>query len=175
MTFVDNGNGTATLASTTATPAGSTTLTIIAANGVTPNATQTFTLTVATAQAPAITGATSTTFTTGTAGSFTVTTTGSPTPTVSESGPLPGGVTFTDNGNGTATLAGTPAALGDEKHYTLHFTAANGVTPNATQTFTLTVNQALRRSPAPSQHHLHDGDPRALYGDDHRLSDPDGE
>ena len=39
-----------------------------------------------------------------------MTTTGFPTPTVSESGALPGGVTFTDNGNGTATLSGTPAA-----------------------------------------------------------------
>ena len=72
-------------------------------------------------------------------GSFTVTTTGFPTPTVSESGALPGGVTFTNNGNGTATLSGTPTAAGT---YPLTLTAANGVLPNATQSFTLTVNQA---------------------------------
>ena len=29
--------------------------------------------------------------------------------TLSETGALPSGVTFIDNGNGTATLAGTPA------------------------------------------------------------------
>ena len=75
-----------------------------------PDATQSFTLTVNQATRPAITSATSTTFTVGTAGSFTVTTTGFPTPTLSETGALPSGVTFTDNGNGTATLSGTPTA-----------------------------------------------------------------
>ena len=42
----------------------------------------------------------STTFTVGTAGTFTVTATGFPTPTLSETGALPSGVTFVDNGNG---------------------------------------------------------------------------
>jgi hypothetical protein len=51
--------------------------------------------------APAITSASSTTFTVGVAGSFTVTATGSPTPSLTETGTLPTGVTFTDNGNGT--------------------------------------------------------------------------
>ena len=50
-------------------------------------------------------------------------------------------MTFTDNGNGTATLAGTPAA-GTGGTYPITITATNGVSPNATQTFTLTVNQA---------------------------------
>ena len=44
--------------------------------------------------------------TVGTAGSFTVTTTGYPTSALSESGALPSGVTFVDNGNDTASLAG---------------------------------------------------------------------
>ena len=61
--------------------------------------------------APSITSA-STTFAKGTAGSFTVTTTGIPTAAISESGALPSGVTFTNNGDGTATLAGTPATGG---------------------------------------------------------------
>ena len=139
VTFTDNKNGTATLSGTT-TAAGTYPLTFTAANGVLPNATQSFTLTVNQAtQAPAITSAAATTFTTGALGTFTVTTTGSPTPTVSESGALPGGVTFTDNGNGTATLSGTPTAAGT---YPLTLTAANGVLPNATQSFTLTVTQA---------------------------------
>ncbi len=55
---------------------------------------------------------------------------------------LPSGVTFVDNLNGTATLAGTPAA-GTGGTYALTITAANGVTPDATQTFTLTVTAAV--------------------------------
>ena len=50
---------------------------------------------------------------------------------------LPSGVTFTDNGNGTATLSGTVAAAAGS--YRLTITASNGVSPDATQTFTLTV------------------------------------
>src|SRR5204863_4931898 len=61
-------------------------------------------------QPPTITSANSTAFTVGTAGTFTVTATGVPTPTLSESGSLPGGVSFVDNGDGTATLRGTPAS-----------------------------------------------------------------
>jgi len=142
VTFVGNSNGTATLAGTPAAgTAGTYPLTITAANGVTPDGTQSFTLTVAAAQAPAITSAGSTTFTAGTAGTFTVTTTGVPTSALTETGALPSGVTFVDNSNGTATLAGTPAA-GSGATYALTITAANGVTPNATQSFTLTVNQA---------------------------------
>ena len=108
VTFVDNGDGTATLAGTPAAGTGGTyALTITAANGVLPDATQSFTLTVD--QAPAITSADSTTFTTATPGTFTVTTTGFPIPApLTETGALPTGVTFVDNGDGTATLAGTP-------------------------------------------------------------------
>ena len=89
-------------------------------------------------QAPAITSGSSATFTVGAAGSFTVTATGVPTPSVSESGALPSGVTFVNNGNGTATLSGTPAS-GMAGTYAITMTASNGVTPAATQSFTLTV------------------------------------
>jgi uncharacterized repeat protein (TIGR03803 family) len=92
-------------------------------------------------QAPAITSPTATTFTTTAVGTFTVTTTGYPNATVTESGSLPGGVTFTSNSDGTATLSGTPAA-GSSGTYPLTFTANNGINPEATQDFTLTVNQA---------------------------------
>ena len=140
VTFLDNENGTATLSGTPAAGSGGTyTLSITASNGVDPEATQTFTLTVD--QAPAITSDNDTTFTVGSAGTFTVTTTGFPTASLSESGALPGGVTFVDNENGTATLSGTPAA-GSGGTYTLSITASNGVDPEATQTFTLTVDQA---------------------------------
>ena len=122
VTFVDNGNGTATLSGTPAT-SGSYPITITANNGIGSPATQTFTLTVD--AAPAITSASSTTFTVGSAGTFTVTTTGNPTPALSESGTLPSGVTFVDNGNGTASLSGTPAA-GTGGSYSFTVTANNG-------------------------------------------------
>ncbi len=90
---------------------------------------------------PSITSGNSTDFTIGSAGSFTVTTTGNPAPTINSSGNLPGGVTFTDNANGTATLDGTPTA-GTAGIYPLTFMASNGVLSDATQNFTLTVAQA---------------------------------
>jgi hypothetical protein len=71
---------------------------------------------------PAITSASSTSFDTTVTGSFTVSSTGSPTPALTESGRLPSGLRFTDKGNGTVTI-----------------TASNGVSPAATQRFTLTV------------------------------------
>jgi len=140
ITFVDNGNGTGTLSGTPAAGTGKAySITFTASNGVRTNATQTFTLTVD--QAPAITSANSTTFSVGAAGTFTVTTTGFPAPSLVESGTLPGGVTFTDNGNGTGKLSGTPAS-GTAGTYSITFTASNGVGSNATQSFTLTVNTA---------------------------------
>jgi hypothetical protein len=135
MTFTDNGNGTATL-SGTPTTAGTYAMALSAVNSY-GSVQQTLTVTVQ--QAPAITSGSSTTFTTGTAGSFSVTTTGSPAATVTESGALPSGVTFVNNGNGTATLSGTPAS-GTNGSYPITITAANGVGSNATQSFTLTVN-----------------------------------
>jgi YVTN family beta-propeller protein len=87
---------------------------------------------------PAITSASQTAFKTARAGSFTVTSTGSPTPSLSESGAMPRGVSFTDHGDGTASLAGTPeAATGGS--YPITIKASNGVSPDASQTFTLTV------------------------------------
>lgn len=100
-------------------------------------------------QAPAIISPASATLTVGTAGSVTVTTTGSPAPALTESGTLPSGVTFTDNGDGTATLAGTPAT-GTGGPYPLTITAHNGITPDATQSFTLTVDEAPTITSQPS-------------------------
>jgi hypothetical protein len=94
---------------------------------------------------PAITSANSTTFTAGVSGTFTVTTSaaGVPTAGLSESGTLPGAVTFTDNGDGTATIAGIANVAGN---YQINITAQNGASPNATQTFTLTVAPAAPAS-----------------------------
>src|SRR6185437_5977432 len=105
-------------------------------------ATQSFTLTVN--QTPAITSASSTTFIAGSAASFRVTTTGTPTPSLSETGALPSGITFVDNGNGTATLSGNASATGT---FPITLTASNGVGTPATQNFTLTVNAANQSAP----------------------------
>ncbi|HEX3795579.1 MAG TPA: putative Ig domain-containing protein [Acidimicrobiales bacterium] len=137
VTFTDNGDGTATLAGTPA--AGSTgtyAITVTAANGSLPNASTSFTLTVD--QAAALAGPTSDTFTVNSPGSDVFVATGTPTPSVSEAGPLPSGVTFVDNGTGTGTLAGTPAA-GSQGTYPLVITAHNGEGADAVINFTLTV------------------------------------
>jgi hypothetical protein len=133
--FVDNGNGTASLAGTPAAGTGGTySITIQATNGSsTPS--QAFTLTVD--QAPSITSANSTSFVAGAAGTFSVTTTGYPTSALIESGSLPSGITFTDSGNGTGTLAGTTAATGS---FPITITASNGISSGAVQSFTLMVN-----------------------------------
>jgi hypothetical protein len=72
---------------------------------------------VATFAPPTITSASSASFTQGTPDSYTVTTStsfppGAPAPTLTETGPLPNGVSFTDNGDGTATIAGTAKVSG---------------------------------------------------------------
>ncbi len=73
---------------------------------------------------------------------FTVTATGSPSPTISlmegQSDDLPSGISF-DPGIAEATLSGIADAR-TEGIYLLAFSAANGVAPDATQIFTLTVS-----------------------------------
>ncbi len=88
--------------------------------------------------APIITSANSTTFVVGTAGTFTVTAAGVPTPILGEGGTLPNGISFNA---ATGVLSGTPAT-GNGGTYSLTFSASNGVTPSATQTFTLIVDEA---------------------------------
>ena len=143
VTFTNNGNGTATIAGNPAAGTGGTyNCTLAANNGIGAPAGQAFTLTVN--QAPAITSANAVTFSVGAAGTFSVTTTGVPSGasmTIGQTGALPAGVTFTNNADGTATLAGTPGA-GTGGSYPITITANNGVAPNAVQAFTLTVNQA---------------------------------
>ena len=137
VSFTDKGDGTATLAGTPSGASGGVyPVTITASNGVPPNASQSFTLTVH--QPPSITSANHATFTTGISGTFTVATTGVPAPSLSESGALPAGVSFTDKGDGTATLAGTPSGASGGV-YPVTITASNGVPPNASQSFTLRV------------------------------------
>src|SRR5262249_2324141 len=106
-------------------------------NGVGADAYQTFTLTVD--QPPAITSPASATFAAATAGSLTVLAPACPAPLPGESpgDTLPSGVSFNP---ATGVLSGTPVP-GSGGAYTLHFAAHNGVGSDATQTFTLNVDQ----------------------------------
>lgn len=97
-----------------------------------------FTYGVAADQAPAITSGAAATFTEGLAGSFTVTTTGRPVAALTLSGTLPAGLTFTDNGDGTATLGGSAAAA-THGSQVVTIQADNGIGTPATQTFTVTI------------------------------------
>ncbi len=100
---------------------------------------------------PTFTSAASGTLTYGSAGSITITTTGEPTNNITESGTLPGGVSFVNNNNDTATISGTPTSTGT---FNITLTASNS-DGSANQSFTLTVNKASQTisitSTAPSE------------------------
>ena len=159
VTFVDNGNGSATLAGTPSMistfeglPGALPTfpITVTAANGILPNAAQILNIEIGTPNvSPAISSASSKQFKDGTSGSFTVTTTGNPYPMLNEVGTLPNGLTFVDNGNGTATISGTPA-IGSAGTYPVTIVANNNVGPVAEQNLVVTVPPpivAIARTP----------------------------
>jgi hypothetical protein len=138
VTFTDNGDGTATLAGTpAATSGGSYPLTITATNA-SGTVTQSYTLTVS--SAPAVTSAATAAFYTGTSGTYTVTSTGYPAPALTESGALPSGLAFKDNGNGTGTISGT-AASGTAGSYPVTLTATNA-SGTGSEAVTVTVTQS---------------------------------
>jgi len=94
---------------------------------------------------PSITSANSAFATVGQSATFTITTSGSPTPKIKGHGKLPKGLKFHDNGDGTATISGTPTST---KHksadglYPIKVTATFGKGKAkfvATQTWTLRV------------------------------------
>ncbi len=66
---------------------------------------------------------------------------GYPVPTITTSSALPGGVTLTDNHDGTASLTGTPGPTAGGV-YPITITATNGVGSPVNQTLVLTVYQA---------------------------------
>jgi hypothetical protein len=137
VTFTAGSNGTATLSGTpSSAAAGVYTITVNAANSISSATPQTFKLTVD--RPPIIVTANTASFIIGQAGNFTITAAGYPAATLSESGNLPSGVSFTAGGNGTATLHGTPAA-GTGGTYNFTITASNGVLPESFQLFTLVV------------------------------------
>jgi PKD repeat protein len=112
-----------------------------------------FTLSWYLAQKPAITSSDKTTFTVGTDNSFTVTATGRPAPLLSPSDYSYLGLTFTDNGDGTATLAGNPKA-GTGGTHSIYISATNSE-GGATQDFSLTINEdayVSNQTPGPGSH-----------------------
>jgi hypothetical protein len=130
-----------------AAPAAAGTYTVVASFAGSPDYTSaadqtTFTIAGA---APTITSANAADFAEGSSNTVTIAASGLPTPTLAEAGALPGGVTFVDNHDGTATLSGTPAA-GTHGTYQLTISAHNGVSPDATQSFALTVSPASVQS-----------------------------
>ena len=151
VSFDNLGNGTATLTGTPTAASGGTYPITFTAKNTGGTTTQSFVLTVS--AKPAISSAATATATDGSAFNFTVKATGAPAPTMAESGALPQGLTLTDNGNGTATLAGTPG-VGQGGVYNLTFTA-NNTGGTATQSFTLTVDQAPAITSASSATAVH--------------------
>ncbi|MBE2182462.1 MAG: putative Ig domain-containing protein, partial [Anaerolineae bacterium] len=92
-------------------------------------------LNITTSDAPTITSANAATVVSGTAFTHTFTASGNPAPTLSYvPGALPAGVTLAGN-----VFSGTPTVPGT---YTVNVTAINGISPDAAQTFTLTVAAA---------------------------------
>jgi hypothetical protein len=115
------------------------------------------TVTIGDSTPPQITSPNAVTFQIGKPSSFTIKTTGNPTPSITETAILPDGISFVDNGDGTATLSGTPSALDAQGHYDLIFTASNGVAlnatqPNANQFFTLNLTGSAVKLPLPATH-----------------------
>jgi hypothetical protein len=105
VTFVDNGDGTGTLTGTPTTN-GTFAIPLLAQNDVS-SADAQLTLTVTTA--PSLNGPSSLSGTAGSAVSTTFSASGYPTPSFNAPG-LPSWLSLHDNGDGTATLSGTPSS-----------------------------------------------------------------
>lgn len=138
LSFKTHKRGIATIAGKPAQTSGGTYALAIAASNKFGQYRQSFTLVVG--QAPALTSGATATFTAGATNAFTVTTSGYPAASITESGTLPYGVTFTTEGNGTASISGKPTTKVAARRYKLKLTATNGFGKAATQKFTLTVS-----------------------------------
>ena len=145
VTLLDDHDGTATLSGTTPATAVGTYEVCLTATAGTSRATQILTLRVLTGgavtNAPVITSPSSTSFFVGSAGAFQATASGSPAPSFSNAtftgcspSTLPSGITLSSNG----LLSGTPGA-DTAGTYTLCIKATNGISPDDTQQFTLTI------------------------------------
>jgi len=145
LSFVDNHDGTATIAGTPVARAAGVHAIRIRAKNVARTTTNVVagTLTIQVDEALKITSRALKRAVPGKPLSFVVKTTGFPRPSLVESGSLPPGLSFTDRGDGTAILAGTPTTLLAIANWPLTITASNDVT-SASQLFMLTTNKSLR-------------------------------
>ena len=133
--FTPHNDGTATIAGTPRGDAGGVYSLTLTAKNRSGTATQAFTLTVN--RAPVLKKTRTLRAKVGAAVDWIITAKGYPVPALTESGPLPVGLTFTDNGNGTAAITGTPAA-GSGGRYSITVTATNSL-GSTSHTFTLKV------------------------------------
>ena len=119
-----------------------------------------------------VTSGEGTTFVEGQSGGFTVTTAADPTPAaIAEAGVLPAGVSFADNGDGTGTFSGS-ADPGTAGTYPLTLTASNGVAPDATQSFSLTVASVPEITSDPSDLTVNVGDQASFTAAASGFPDP---
>lgn len=138
VSFTPSSSGTAVLAGTPATDSGGLyQLTVTAANGVFPAASQAFALTVE--QAPSIASPGRAVFHSGRRSRFLVISRGFPDPHLREMGRLPRRFTFLVHSNGTATLAGEPVSSQAGRQYVIKIIASNGVGRMVTQSLTIVI------------------------------------
>ena len=145
LSFHDNGDGTGILSGTPPIEASGTyTIYVTPYLKGTVGLGQPFTLNVT--NQPLFTSPNTATFTVGDPSSFTIST-NQPGGSIAEAGALPKGLEFIDNGNGTATISGTPAAgAGGSIELQLSITNERGT---GTQALNLLVNEALSFSTTP--------------------------
>ncbi|QOR71992.1 putative Ig domain-containing protein [Ruania alkalisoli] len=140
LSLVDHGDGSATL-SGTPVAGGVSVLELVASNGAGLSAQQQLTLTIQ--QSPELLTEPSLVLVAGVQGALVLESVPGfpPETTLTLTGDLPLGVTFTDHGDGTATLAGVagPDAVGQ---YPITVTASNGAAPDAVRVGTVTVELA---------------------------------
>ncbi|MGH9028949.1 MAG: Ig domain-containing protein, partial [Acidimicrobiales bacterium] len=137
LEFRAGGDGTGTISGTPWIMSIGTYSVTLTAKNTTTDAVQKLTIVVGTS--PFFFTPHSASFTAGHQGSFVVCALGYPFATITEKGPLPKGLTFSDEGFGTAKVEGTPAA-GSTGTYELTLTAANGVA-SVVQSLTVIVGQ----------------------------------
>jgi hypothetical protein len=138
VTFTRNGDGTGTISGTPAGSAAGTFPLELTARNKSGSITQAFTLTVT--RAPAVRRTGSETVVVGSALTLAFAAAGYPAPSFTEAGPLPAGVSLTDNGDGTAAITGTPE-VGSGGSYPVTVTATND-SGTASLDLTLKVDEA---------------------------------